>query len=240
MQELVAMNATYALISGASQGIGRAIAEKLLESGCHLAICSRSQSDLDQLQSEWKQQYPAARILAFAADLAQAKEVTDFANKVLAEFPEIHLLVNNAGVFQAGDLATEPEGQLESMMQVNLYSAYHLTRAVLPVMKTRAHIFNMCSVASLKAYPNGGAYSISKFALMGFSENLREELKPQKIKVTAICPGATWSRSWSGSGIQPQRIMEAKDIAEMLWAAYKLSPSANVETIIMRPVSGDL
>jgi short-subunit dehydrogenase len=125
-------------------------------------------------------------------------------------------------------------------MEVNLFSAYHLTRALLPFMGPGSHIFNMCSVASLKAYPNGGAYSISKYALMGFSENLREELKPRSIKVTAVCPGATWSRSWSGSGVDEDRIMEAEDIAKMVWSAYDLSPQADVETIIMRPIKGDL
>lgn len=104
----------------------------------------------------------------------------------------------------------------------------------------RGHIFNMCSVASLQAYPNGGSYSISKYALLGFSDNLREELKQDNIKVTAICPGATFTPSWEGSGVAPERIMEAADIANMLWSAYRLSPAANVENIILRPVKGDL
>ena len=98
----------------------------------------------------------------------------------------------------------------------------------------------MCSIASLRAYPNGGSYSISKFAMLGFSENLREELKEYNIKVTAICPGATYTPSWEGSGVSPDRIMESEDIAGMLWAAYNTSPQANVETIVMRPVKGDL
>ncbi|MEO6832882.1 MAG: SDR family NAD(P)-dependent oxidoreductase, partial [Chitinophagaceae bacterium] len=82
--------------------------------------------------------------------------------------------------------------------------------------------------------------SISKYALLGFSENLREELKPRGIRVTAICPGATWSRSWSSSGIERERVMEANDIAEMLFATYKLSEKADVETIVIRPILGDL
>jgi short-subunit dehydrogenase len=109
-------------------------------------------------------------------------------------------------------------------------------------MKSRGqgHIFNMCSVASLKAYPNGGSYSISKYALLGFSENLREELKPFSIKVTSVCPGATYTPSWEGSGVEPGRIMEAADIAAMIWGAYSLSPQANVDTIVLRPVKGDI
>ena len=131
---------------------------------------------------------------------------------------------------------------MEKMIEVNLYSAYHLTRTLLPVMIQRrsGHIFNICSIASLQAYPNGGAYSISKFALAGFSRNLREEMKPHGIKVTTVYPGAAYTDSWAGSGVDPRRIMEAADIAAMVYAASRLSPQATVEDIILRPQLGDL
>jgi short-subunit dehydrogenase len=232
----------YAIVTGASQGIGKAIAEKLLSGGFSVAICARSQKKLEVVASEWRSKFGDSQILAVAADLGTIEGVNDFAIEVLSAFPHIDLLVNNAGTFQPGVLADEAEGQLEKMIEVNLYSAYRLTRKLLPVMKRKGggHIFNMCSVASLKAYPNGGSYSISKYALLGFTENLREELRPDNIKVTAICPGATWSPSWEGSGVEQERIMEANDIADMLWATYSLSSRAVTETIIMRPVKGDL
>jgi short-subunit dehydrogenase len=125
---------------------------------------------------------------------------------------------------------------------VNLFSAYHVTRSVINQMiaQKSGHIFNMCSIASLKAYPNGGAYSISKYALAGFSTNLREEMKPHGIKVTAVYPGAAYTDSWVGSGVDPKRIMEAQDIALMVYTATHLSPQACVEEIILRPQLGDL
>jgi short-subunit dehydrogenase len=232
----------FALITGATQGIGYAITEKMLSEGFSVAICGRKQDKLQLLLKEWGKKYPEAKIITFRADLGIKSEVFDFADAVLANFPHIDILVNNAGNFLPGTIAEEPENLLENMMNVNLYSAYHLTRKLLPAMKRKGsgHIFNMCSVASLRAYPNGGAYSISKYALMGFSENLREELKPYNIKVTAICPGATFTPSWEKSEVDPQRIMEANDIAKILWSAYNLSMQANVETIVMRPVKGDL
>ena len=98
----------------------------------------------------------------------------------------------------------------------------------------------MCSIASLQAYHNGGAYSISKFALYGFSKNLREEMKAYNIKVTSVLPGAALTDSWIDSGISADRIMEAGDIAKMILASSKLSPQACVEEIIMRPQLGDL
>jgi short-subunit dehydrogenase len=98
----------------------------------------------------------------------------------------------------------------------------------------------MCSIASLQAYANGASYSISKFALAGFSKNLREELKPHNIKVTAVYPGAVYTDSWSGSGVDPNRIMQSRDVAELIFTVSKLSPQACVEEIVLRPQLGDL
>jgi short-subunit dehydrogenase len=152
------------------------------------------------------------------------------------------VLINNAGQFLPGSVYNEPEGLLEQMMAVNVYSAYQLTRQLLPAMMDakQGHIFNLCSIASLQAYANGGSYSISKFALMGFSKNLREELKPYNIKVTAVYPGAVMTDSWGDFDNSQQRIMEANDIAAMIIAATKLSPQAVVEDIVIRPQLGDL
>lgn len=233
-------NEKIAVISGATHGIGKAIAEKLLRQGFSLAICSRNESELLALQTLWLKDFPNAKVLIAVADFSKKEQVLQFAATVKKRFPKVSILVNNAGIFHPGTLLEEPEGQLEDTINVNLYSAYHLTRALLSCLSAGSSIFNICSVASLKAYPNGGSYSISKYALLGFSENLREELKPRGIRVTAICPGATWSRSWSDSGIDRERIMEANDVAEMLFAAYNLSPKADVETIVLRPILGDI
>jgi NADP-dependent 3-hydroxy acid dehydrogenase YdfG len=98
----------------------------------------------------------------------------------------------------------------------------------------------MCSIASLNAYKDGGSYSISKFALHGFSKNLREEMKPHGIKVSSVFPGATLTDSWGDYDNSNNRIMEANDIAKMIFAAAQLSPQACVEDIIIRPQLGDL
>ncbi len=232
----------YAVVTGASQGMGKVIAEKLLNEGFSIAVCARNQRKLSENLASWKKQFPGRQIISRATDLSKKEEVSAFGDLVLADFPGIDILVNNAGTYLPGNLADEPDGLLETLTSTNLYSAYWLTRKLLPafISKQAGHIFNMCSVASLKAYPNGGAYSISKYALMGFSENLREELRPFNIKVTSICPGATYTPSWEGSGVATERIMEANDVAAMLFSAYLLSPQACVETLIMRPVKGDL
>lgn len=231
-----------AVITGATKGIGRAIAEKLLQEGFDVAVCARSTNDLRDLHDEWERSYPERKVFMQNVDVKDKVQVRDFARNVLNNFRQIHILVNNAGLFFPGRLSTEADDQLENLMATNLYSAYHLTRALLPSMKQHhsGHIFNLCSVASLQAYPNGGAYSITKYALLGFTENLRYELREDGIKVTAISPGAVWSNSWSGSGVPPERIMKASDIADLLWTTYNLSAQATVEHIVLRPQLGDL
>lgn len=236
------MKRNTAVITGATQGIGKAIAEKFLKEGWDIAICARSSHDLKSLQLKWQLQYPDAKVVAIVADMEHNDQVLAFAETVLHEFEAIDVLVNNAGLFLPGTLADEPQGLLERLMSINLYSAYHLTRFFLPSMKKNkaGHIFNMCSVASLRAYENGGAYSITKYALQGFSDNLRMELMPDGIKVTSIMPGATWSRSWEGAPIDKSQLMTPEDIATLVWTASQLSPQANVEQIVIRPLKGDI
>jgi short-subunit dehydrogenase len=128
------------------------------------------------------------------------------------------------------------------MLAVNLLSAYDVTRALLPnfISQRQGHIFTVCSTASLMAYPNGGSYGIAKFALLGFTKTLREELKTQGVRVTAVLPGATLTRSWEGVGEDPQRFIRPEDVAEAVFSAFSLSPQAVVEEILIRPQLGDL
>jgi short-subunit dehydrogenase len=229
------------VITGASKGIGKAIANGFAAAGHDVWICSRGEYSLYQTLGELQNLYPERNIAAQVADLQKKEAVEAFAQWVLTQgVPDV--VVNNAGLFIQGNISDEPADNLLQLMEINLYSAYHLTRALLPAMKAqgRGHIFNMCSIASLRAYPHGGSYGITKYALAGFNANLREEMKPYGIKVTGVFPGATMSDSWEGSGVQPERIMQADDVANMIVAAAQLSPAAVVEDIIMRPQLGDL
>ncbi len=231
-----------AVVTGATKGLGRAIAERFAANGFDLFVCARSATDLAAMQVHWETTYPGRELFTQTADLSKKAVVLQFAETVRRQWPRLDVLVNNAGLFIPGNVTEEADGALEQMIEVNLYSAYHLTRALLPTMLPyqNGHIFNMCSIASLGAYPNGGSYSIAKFALLGFSKNLRHELKTEGIKVTTLMPGATWTASWEGAGFPAERLMQADDIARMVWAAYQLSDAAVVEELIIRPQLGDL
>jgi short-subunit dehydrogenase len=231
-----------AVITGASRGIGRAIAEIFALHGYDLFLTSRNESVLFDTINELQATYPDITIDGKALDLGKKSQAQMFGEWVLNTAGNVDVLVNNAGTFIQGNISDEPDGALETMMDVNLFSAYHTTRTLLPSMiaQKSGHIFTICSIASMAAYPNGGAYSISKFALLGFTRNLRKELQQHGIKVTAVIPGAVYTDSWSGSGIPRERIMEARDIASMVYAASQLSPQAVTEDIILRPQLGDL
>ncbi|MBI1781274.1 MAG: SDR family oxidoreductase [Sphingobacteriales bacterium] len=235
------------VITGASKGIGRAIAEIFAANGHNLYLCSRNEVALYKAMEELITKHPHIHVKAKARDLSTREGVDSFGDWILNNSINIDVLVNNAGLFEPGSVYNEPEGAIDRMMAVNFYSAYHLTRKLIHQMMeqsdyhgSRGHIFNICSTASLSAYKNGGAYSISKYALHGFSKNLREEMKSYKIKVTSVFPGAVYTDSWSGSDVDPKRIMESEDIAKLVYTASQLSPTACVEDILIRPQLGDL
>lgn len=236
------MTGQSAVVTGATKGIGRAVTEMLAEKGYNVFINARTQADLAGFQSELKKQCPDQNFPFLAADLSEKDGVDALSQAVQSEWNELNVLVNNAGVFRPGELLKEESGQLELQLNTNLYSAYHLTRALIGIMEKASwgHIFNMCSVASLMAYPGGGSYCISKFALLGFSKVLRKELQSTHIKVTALMPGATWSDSWAGADYPEDRLMQAEDIARAVKCALEMGPSATMEEIVIRPQQGDL
>ncbi len=229
------------VVTGGTQGIGRAILIRFAAAGFDVITCARKAPALKQLQDEIEKTY-AVKVLTLVADMADRGQVTMFTDYVVRLGRPVDVLVNNAGYFVPGQVTEEPAGTLENMIEANVYSAYYTTRGLIGMMKARksGHIFNMCSIASIKAYPNGGSYAISKFALLGFTKVLREELKEFGIRVTAVLPGATKTASWAGSTLPDSRFMKPEDVAEAIFAAFSLSPHSVVEELLIRPQLGDI
>ncbi len=230
------------IITGATKGIGRAIAEVFAAEGFGIAICARTLSDLEALKENFEAKYPDCQILMKSTDLRKKEEVIAFGDFVKSQWAEVDILVNNAGLYLEGDTHNEADGILEKLIETNLYSAYHLSRTILPMMidKKQGHIFNICSIASFYAYPNAGSYSITKFALLGLSKVLREELKEKGVRVTAVLPGITWSDAWTGFEAPRDRLLDPKDVGKVILDAWRLSPNAVIEELIIRPQLGDL
>lgn len=231
------------VVSGGTKGIGYSILEIFLKNGFDAVICARNLAELNKVGKSLEEKYNQ-KIHIFQADLAKKNEAQAFAKFVTELNIPVEVLVNNTGTYTPGQVFSEPDGQLETMIETNLYSAYNLTRGLVNEMisKKKGHIFNICSIASIIPYPNGGSYSISKYAMYGMTKVLREEMKPFGIKVTAVLPGATLTSSWGdfADTLPPNRLMNPDDVAEMVFSAYKLSASSVVEDIIIRPQLGDL
>ncbi|WKV12234.1 SDR family oxidoreductase [Marivirga harenae] len=231
----------YIVVTGGTKGIGRALILKFAENGFNIITCSRKEADLSVLKEEVESRHKV-EVFVMQADLSLKDDVKEFADFVLKTTSKVDVLVNNTGVFIPGSIINEPEGNLEMMMNTNLFSAYHLTRALLPVIipHKSGHIFSMSSIAGITAYASGGSYSITKYAMQGFTKCLREELKEEGVKVTAVLPGATFTASWEGVDLPHERFMKAEDVAESVWSAFSLSDRTVVEEIVLRPQLGDI
>lgn len=230
-----------AVISSGTKGIGRATVEKFYREGFDIVTCARSRSDLETLKKELEADGEGV-VHMLAVDMSNKAGVLSFAELVKGLKRPVDVLLNNTGLFIPGSVHEEEEGNLEQMIETNLYSAYHLTRALIPTMIERkeGHVFTTGSIAGITAYPNGGSYSISKFALLGFTKALREEMKPHGIRVTSILPGATLTASWDGVDLPADRFMKPEDIADAIYGAHALSKQTVVEEIVLRPQLGDI
>ncbi|MEO9966348.1 MAG: SDR family oxidoreductase [Reichenbachiella sp.] len=235
------MNKTI-VVSGGTKGIGRAVIEKFASEDFNVITCARGGEDLSRMKAELSKNYSNIKIYTFQADLSKQGDTAKFVSFINDTVTQVDVLVNNTGTFVPGEIYNEEAGALDHMIKTNLYSAYDLSRGVIPMMikEQTGDIFNICSVAGLKAYPNGGSYSISKFAMHGMSLGLREELKPHGIRVTSVHPGATFTASWEGVDLPEERFIKASDVADSLWAAYCMSRSTVIEELVIRPQLGDI
>lgn len=231
-----------AIVTGATRGMGRAIARHLAASNYNLALCARNAADLESLRNELLAEFPDIRVLVQVADCGNARQVHEFAQFVEANFEFTDVLVNNAGLFIPSALLDEQEDALQLQMQTNVFTPHFLSKFFGKKMRQhgKGHIFNICSVASLQPALNAGSYSISKTALLGLTKVLREELMAYNVKVTAVLPGSTLTGSWAGTTIPESRFVRADDIASAVINCLKMSVGANVDEIVIRPVQGQV
>ncbi|HAR20799.1 MAG TPA: short-chain dehydrogenase [Cytophagales bacterium] len=236
------MEKKWITVTGGTKGIGFSILEAFMQEGFNAITCARNEVELENLKVSFGQRFPNQQLQTFVADLSKKSDCQHFGDFVKNKTARLDVLVNNTGYFTPGQIHQEEEGVLEKMMETNLYSAYHTTRTLLPLMLSQksGHVFNICSIASIMPYANGGSYSISKYALLGMTKVLREEMKPQGIRVTAVLPGATHTSSWEGVNLPEERFMKTSDVAKAVLSCWKLSDCTVVEEIILRPQLGDI
>ena len=230
------------LITGASQGIGAAIAEVFATelTGVRLALIARNEKNLRIAARACIKQ--GADVEIFPCDVSKEASVAAMAKAVIKHFGEVDVLINNAGKFVGAPFLQTKVADFDTQIADNLRSVFLVSQAFVPgmVKRRRGDVFNMSSISGLEAYPNGTAYGTAKFGVTGLSAVMRAELKDKGVRVCCIHPGATWTPSWSGSGVKRERIMPASDIARAVFDIYRLSRNTVVEEIVLRPQLGDL
>lgn len=229
------------VVTGASSGIGAAVARAFAARwGARVALVARRAAQLEAV---------AADVAAAGGEpLVQVCDVTDEAT-VAAMAADVQtragapaVLVNNAGAFVPGGVAGTSPADFRAMLEVNLTSAFLVTRAFLPAMQAAGggRILFMGSVASVQGYPGGVAYGAAKHGLLGLARALRAETLGTGLSVTTLLPGATLTPSWEGVDLPPDRLMPADDIARLCVDVAETSPRTVVEELLLRPDAGDL
>ncbi|MFG4003618.1 3-ketoacyl-ACP reductase [Flavobacterium aquidurense] len=215
-----------ALITGAGKGIGKAIAIALAKEGVNLILVSRTQADVDQLAAETAAL--GVKSLALSADVSDIHSINSAVEKALNEFKTIDILINSAGIASFGKfLELEPD-VWENIIKVNLMGTYYTTRAVIPNMIERqtGDIINISSTAGLNGNALTSAYSASKFAVLGLTDSLMQEMRKHNIRVTALTPSTVatdMAKDLNLTDGNPDKVMQSEDIAELIIAQLKLS-----------------
>ncbi len=224
-----------ALITGASRGIGRAIALALAREGVHVALTARSSEALEETVMLCGEQ--GINALSIIADLSHAEETARIVGTTVAELGGIDILINNAGVFGHGAAHDADLEQWDRGIDINLRSLVHLTRHALPHIEKNRHgaVINIASISGKMSHPNAGIYCATKHAVVGFSGSVFEDVREKGIKVCAICPGFVNTDMVAGRGLVPEKAIQPEDIARTVLFVLRFPDTGCPTEIIVRP-----
>jgi 3-oxoacyl-[acyl-carrier protein] reductase len=215
-----------ALVTGAGKGIGKAVALALAAEGTNVILLARTTTDLEAVAAEAES--IGVQALIVTADIADINSVNEAVAKALAQFKTIDILINNAGVGKFGKFLDLTPTEFEDIIKINLFGTYYTTRAVLPGMieAQGGDIINISSTAGLRGAAATSAYSASKFAVMGLTESLMQEVRKHNIRVTALTPSTVatdMAKDLNLTDGNPDKVMQPEDVAELIIAQLKLN-----------------
>jgi 3-oxoacyl-[acyl-carrier protein] reductase len=229
------LESKVALITGASRGIGLAIAHTLSRLGASVSICARDAQKLESASSELAS--GGAKVLAVAADVSRAADVESLVRQTQQELGPIEILVNNAGVGYFGPTHEAGESNWDTVLDTNLKSVFLVSKTVVPSMVQRrtGDIINIASLAGKNAFPGGGIYCASKWGLLGLTQCVAEDLRQFGIRVSAICPGSVATEFGPHAGKDPQKMLQPDDVAHAVETLVTQAPRSFISEIVLRP-----
>ena len=225
-----------AVVTGASRGIGRAIALRLGRMGASVAICARKREEIERAAASLREE--SIKVLPIVADVTQPGDVQMLIERTSAEFGEIEVLVNNAGIGIFGSFHERSESDWNAVLNTNLKAVFLTSRAVAPSMIRlgRGHIINISSLASKSAFPGGALYCASKWGLMGLTACMAEELRAHGVRVSVICPGSVNTEFSAHSGRSSATLLQPEDVAHAVAALLGQSSQSFISEVDLRPL----
>jgi short-subunit dehydrogenase len=233
------------LLTGATSGIGKHTALALAKAGYPLALVARSQDKLQQVCTEIESFHIEGAIASyFPQDLTDLASLPSLIEKIERDRGDIGILINNAGMGYIKPLLETPIQEWQQVLDLNLTAIFALIQPVVRRMVERREglVVNLCSVAALKTFPDWGAYSASKFALLALSRTLAQEVRAHGVRVTALCPGAVDTPLWDSlnAGFDRHQMLAPETIAQWIVQTLSLPSQAVLEEAVLMPAGGAL
>jgi 3-oxoacyl-[acyl-carrier protein] reductase len=230
-----ALNGKIALITGASRGIGLAIAKNLANMGASVCLCARDEKKLKSAAG--KVERVGTKVLAVPADVSRASDVATLVQQTERSLGPIEILVNNAGIGYFSPTHEASEEHWDAVLDTNLKSVFLLSKAVAPGMigLHRGHIINIASLAGKSAFAGGGIYCASKWGLLGLTQCMAEDLRPHGIRVSAVCPGSVNTDFSPHAGKDANKMLQPEDVAHAVNAIVTQQPQSFISEIVLRP-----
>lgn len=229
-----------AVITGASRGIGRAIALAFSEKGINLALFGRDKTKLSEVKEDCEKF--GSNVLIFSGDVGNEQFVNSSIDEVMNKFGKIDHLINNAGIAHFGKFIDSSLTEFKEQVNTNLYGVYNFTKAVLPDMirKRSGSIINISSLAGKNGFVGGSLYAATKHGLMGMTKCLMLEVREHNIRVASVCPGSVGTDlilNTALSPLNPEKILSPSDVAEVVLSILNLPHRALISEVEVRPTN---
>jgi short-subunit dehydrogenase len=239
------MGSKTAIVSGGTAGMGKAAVLQLLEEGFNVATFSHDGAKTSKLEKELGKEFGDERFLVIKADIAKEAEVARFVDKAVGKFGHMDILINNAGIGYFEECDKVDAEKFQRMLQINVFGLAIITKLVVANMKKRGSglVINLASISGKNAFARGEFYSATKFAVMGYSEGIRNELREFGIKVSTICPGMVktdffgekeLAQRAAGMGGEPA-MLEVGDVMRVLSLICNQPEGSDIQDIVVMP-----